>query len=82
MKPVKSKRNKLNLEVHTAIGAGPATESDLSAHSSPLTDADLSEVAAYGATRSCANPTSGIRPGVVNPIFPGLPSLPGFPGGL
>lgn len=77
MKPVKSKRSKLNLELHTAIGVGPVDESDLAAHSSPLTDADLSEVAAYGATRSCAG-----WGGIKKPGLPGLPGLPGtLPGG-
>ncbi len=61
MQPIKSKRHKLNLQVHTGIGAGPADETDLAAHSSPLSDEDLSEIAAYGATRSCANPTASVH---------------------
>lgn len=54
MKPtVKSKNKKLNLQIRPTVGTGAVVETDLSAHSSELTEADLSKVAAYGATRSC-----------------------------
>jgi len=54
-------------------------ESDLAAHSSPLSAEDLSEIAAYGATRSCA----GNDPNVLGHHMIGLPSGPFNPmGGL
>ncbi|HET6584073.1 MAG TPA: hypothetical protein VFG69_11505 [Nannocystaceae bacterium] len=59
MNQVKSKRNKLNLEVRTGLGAEPELETDLEAHSSPLDDEELAEVAAYGATRSCPSRNRG-----------------------
>lgn len=74
MKPVKSKRSKLNLEVHTSLGVDPQIESDLAAHSSSLSEEDLAETAAYGATRSCPNP--------LPVVGPGLPKGPFYPGSL
>lgn len=54
MNPIKSKKRKLNIEVRPAIGVnGAVVESDLEAHSSDLSEEDMAEVAAYGATRSC-----------------------------
>ncbi len=72
MKPIQSKHRKLNLQVRTGIGV--QQESDLAAHSTPLTEDELSEVAAYGATRSCPNPNIiPVTPGVPGPIVPGGP---------
>lgn len=54
MTPVKSKNRKLNLQVRTNLDATkPIVETDLLAHSTELTDEDLSEVAAYSRTRTC-----------------------------
>jgi hypothetical protein len=67
MKSIQSKTRRLNLQVRSSAGA--QQESDLDAHSSPLTEDELSEVAAYGATRSCEGWTHIIGPGV--PVPPG-----------
>ena len=55
MYPIKSKNQKLNLQVRTNLGVNPERETDLEANSTPLDNEDLSEVAAYGKTRSCPN---------------------------
>lgn len=55
MYPIKSKNQKLNLQVRTNLGVKPEEETDLEANSTPLDTEDLGEVAAYGKTRSCPN---------------------------
>lgn len=55
MYPIKSKNQKLNLQVRTNLGVTPEQETDLEANSTPIDTEDLAEVAAYGKTRSCPN---------------------------